>query len=542
VAGQAAAQRTPTFTRADSLRGSLTAPERTWWDVTFYDLNVKLTPADSSIAGYNAITYRVVSPKREMQIDLQQPLVIDSMVQNGRAVKFRGEGNAYFATLDAEQPVGSTQTLTVYYHGRPRAAKNAPWDGGVVWAKDRNGAPWIATAVQGLGASAWWPNKDTQADEPDSQRIAITVPNGIQNVSNGRLRSTRPNADGTTTYEWFVKNPINNYNVAVNAGNYAHFQDVYQGESGELTLDFYPLAYNEEAARRQFAQAKPMLQCFEHWFGPYPWYEDGFKLVETPHLGMEHQSAVAYGNGYQNGYRGRGDLSGTGRGDSWDFIIVHESGHEWFGNNITTKDVADMWVHEGFTNYSESLFVECQQGKAAGAEYVRGVRKLIRNDRPIVGNYGVNSSGSGDMYYKGGNMLHTIRQIVGDDAKWRGILRGLNQTFRHQTVTGEQVKSYVSQQAGTDLGKVFDQYLTTTKIPVLEYRIQGKTLSYRWADAVPGFDMPIDVELPGKKGFTRIRPKAEWQTLKMSKALAAGLVVDENYYVVVRNVGQEKAS
>ncbi|HEX5725384.1 MAG TPA: M1 family metallopeptidase [Longimicrobiaceae bacterium] len=532
-AGAAAQADTTAPTRADTLRGSIT-PQRAWWDVTFYDLHVRVSPADSSIRGFNRITYRVLRPARELQVDLQAPLEVDSMVQDGRRLAFRRDGDAFFVRLAAPQPAGRRKTLTVHYHGRPRVARNAPWDGGFVWTRDSLGALWTATAVQGLGASAWWPNKDTQADEPDSQRVAITVPDPMVNVSNGRLRRTVRNGDGTTTYEWFVASPINNYDVAVNAGRYAHFSDVYQGEGGRLTLDYWPLAYNLERARIQFQQVKPMLRCFEHWFGPFPWYEDGFKLVETPHLGMEHQSAVAYGNNYRNGYRGR-DLSQTGHGLLWDFIIIHESGHEWFGNSITTRDLADMWVHEGFTNYSEGIYTECQQGKAAGARYIIGNRRNVRNDRPIVARYGVNEQGSGDMYYKAGNMLHTIRHVVGDDGRWRSILRGLNAEFRHRTVTGEQVQRYVSRRAGIDLSKVFEQYLTTTRIPVLEYRIEGSTLRYRWANVVPGFDMPVKVTLADGR-YEVIRPTTAWRTAPLRLSRPGAFRVDENFYVEARNL------
>jgi aminopeptidase N len=520
------------FTRADSLRGSI-GPARAWWDVAYYDLNLTVSPADSSVRGSNGITYRVLQPAREMQIDLQG-LTVDSIVQDGRRLQHRRDGDALFVTLAAPQTAGAVKTVTVHYHGEPRVARNAPWDGGFVWTRDPGGDPWVATAVQGLGASAWWPNKDSQADEPDSMRIAVTVPRGMTNVSNGRLRDSVRNADGSTTYAWFVTSPINNYGVAVNAGSYAHFQDVYQGEKGPLTLDYWPLAMHEQAARRQWGRdVKPMLQCFESWFGPFPWYEDGFKLVETPHLGMEHQSAVAYGNGYRNGYRGQ-DLSGTGRGLSWDYIIIHEAGHEWFGNHITTKDIADMWVHEGFTTYSEGLFVECQQGKAAGAEYILGQRRQIRNDAPMVGTYGVNKGGSGDMYFKGANLLHTVRQLVNDDDAWRRILRGLNATFGRQTVTGAQVTEYISREAGMDLSRVFRQYLTTTRIPQLEYRIQGNQLSYRWTNVEPDFDMPVRVTLaPGEYG--QIAPTTSWQTANVRGVTAADFRVDENFYVTARN-------
>jgi aminopeptidase N len=380
----------------------------------------------------------------------------------------------------------------------------------------------------------WWPNKDQRWDEPDSQRIAITVPDPIVDVSNGRLRATTKNDDGTTTHEWFVKNPINNYDVAVNAGQYAHFSDTYDGLGGKLTLDFWPLAYHADTAKVQFKQVKSMLACFEHWFGPYPWYEDGYKLVETPHLGMEHQSAVAYGNHFKNGYLGR-DLSGTSRGMRWDFIIVHESGHEWFGNSITAKDPADMWVQEGFTNYSEGLYTECQAGKAAGAQYIIGSRRNVRNDRPIIAAYGVNQEGSGDMYYKSGSMLHQIRQIIGDDEKWRSILRGLNTTFRHKTVTGAEVEAYVSRRAGIDFSTVFAQYLTTTRIPVLELAVTDSTIAYRWTDVVSGFAMPVRVTLGGRP-FRWIHPTEAWKRERAHLASPDDFLVDPSFYVRTRVV------
>jgi aminopeptidase N len=472
---------------------------------------------------------------QEMQIDLQVPLAVDSMVQEGRRLTYRRDGDAFFVRLATRQRAGDQKTITVYYHGQPVAARRPPWDGGFIWATDSLDHRWVATANEGLGASVWWPNKDYLADEPDSQRIAITVPDPLLNVSNGRLRSTTRHEDGTTTFEWFVTAPINNYNITVNAGHYVHFSDTLEGEAGRLTLNYWPLAYHLDTARRQFAQVTPTLECFEHWFGPYPWYADGYQLVETPHLGMEHQSAVAYGNHFQNGYRGR-DLSGTGLGLNWDFIIVHETAHEWWGNNITMQDHADMWIHESFGNYAEGIYTECQLGKTAGAAYVIGTRIGIRNDRPIIPAYGVNAQGSGDMYPKGGNMLHTIRQIVDDDATWRDLLRGLNQTFRHQTVTGRQVQEYMSQQAGIDLGRIFEQYLTTTQIPEFQYRSEGTTLSYRWANVVPGFAMQVAVMIPGL-GTQVLHPTEAWQTLTLRSRRAAELTVDENYYVTARNVG-----
>ncbi|MBV9879951.1 MAG: M1 family metallopeptidase, partial [Gemmatirosa sp.] len=528
---------TPKTSHADTLRGSFATPGRRWWDVTFYDLHVAVDPKDSSVAGSNGITYRVTGAMpaaRELQIDLMEPLVVDSMVQDGKALTFRRDGAAFFATVGGAQRVGDRKTITVHYHGKPQIARNPPWQGGFTWTADSLGRPWVVTTDQGMGASVWWPNKDTQADEPDSQRVALTLPDPMQDVSNGRLRRTTHNANGTTTYEWFVTNPINNYAIAVAAGTYAHYSETYDGLKGKLTLDYWPLDYHLADARRQFPQSRSMLACFEHWFGPYPWYEDGYKLIEVPNTGMEHQSAVSYGNWYQNGYRKR-DGSGTGLGLKWDFIIVHESAHEWFGNNITAKDQADMWVHESFANYAEGIYTECLFGKDAGAQYIVGNRRGIRNDRPIIPPYDVNDQGSGDMYPKGGEMLHTIRQIVGDDAKWRDILRGLNKTFWHQTVMGQQVQDYISRQAGTNLSKVFDQYLRTTMIPAFEYRIAGDTLVYRWANVVPGFDMPLKVTLDWPELAT-IHPTTAWQRARVKLPNASDFRVDQNFYVVPKPV------
>jgi aminopeptidase N len=522
------AQDSAAVLHADSLRGSIT-PERAWWDVAFYDLRVRINPSDSTIRGVNHISYRVLAPATQIQIDLQRPLMVDSFVQQGRRLEYRRDGNAFFVYLVAPQTPGQQQVLSVYYSGHPRIAKRAPWDGGFVWGADSLGNTWVATACQGTGASIWWPNKDTQADEPDSQRVSITVPDAMKDVSNGRLRAVTPNGDGTTTYVWFVSQPINNYDIAVNAGSYGHITDSYQGEAGSLTLNYWPLAYHLETARKQFSQAKSMLGCFEHWFGPYPWYEDGYQLVETPHLGMEHQSGIAYGNHYLNGYLGR-DLSASGQGLDWDFIIVHESAHEWFGNSLTTADLADMWVHESFANYAEGLYVECLRDKQAGSAYVIGTRKGIKNDMPIVPAYGLNREGSGDMYPKGGNMLHTIRQVINDDEKWRRILRGLNQAYRHQIVTGRQVQEYISAQAGIDLSRIFAQYLTTTRIPNLEYRIEGTTLSYHWTDVVPGFDLPIRVML-ADSGYSVITPTENWSTAHLSLKDESRFAVDPNYFV-----------
>ncbi|PWI30204.1 peptidase M1 [Flavobacteriaceae bacterium LYZ1037] len=517
------------FTHQDTLRGTIT-PEREWWDLTYYHLDVKIAPETKSISGKNTIQYKVLKPYAEMQIDLQEPLKITKVVQNGEELNVRNDGNAHFITLTEAQKKGSIQFIDVYYEGQPKEAVRAPWDGGFTWSEDKNGIPFIATSCQGLGASVWWPNKDHMYDEVDSMLISVNVPKNLTNVSNGKLRSTEKHSDNTVTSNWFVSNPINNYGVNVNIGDYVHFSEVYEGEKGPLDMDYYVLRDNLVRAKNHFKDAPRMIEAFEHWFGPYPFYEDGFKLVEVPYLGMEHQSSVTYGNQYKKGYLGN-DITGSGWGLKFDFIIIHESGHEWFANNITYKDMADMWIHESFTNYSESLFVDFFYGKEASSEYVIGSRKNIRNDSPIIGSYNVNKEGSGDMYAKGGNMLHTLRQLIEDDEKWRQILRGLNKTFYHQTVTTKQIEDYLSEHSGIDLTAFFNQYLRDIRIPTLEYIIENNELKYRWINIVSNFDMPIQVTFDDKKQW--IYPNAEW---KLTPIEGDTIEVDPNFYIEIKKL------
>jgi aminopeptidase N len=523
------------FTRADTLRGTY-GPERDWWNVTKYDLYVKFNLSDSSISGYNVIQFKTLKKGDVMQIDLQEPMILDSILYstNGifgrRIAEIRKDGNAYFISA-GNFAVPHTNypdvSLLVYYHGKPRIAIRPPWDGGLIMKKDKNNNPFVSLACQGLGASVWYTCKDHQADEPDSAEMHITIPDSLICVGNGRFRGKINNGDGTATYDWAVTNPINSYNLIPYIGKYAHFSEVYAGEKGKLDMDYWVLEYNLDKAKDQFKDAPRMMKAFEHWFGPYPFYADGFKLVEAPHLGMEHQSATAYGNGYKNGYRGT-DLSGSGWGLKWDFIIVHEAGHEWFANNITSKDIADMWIHESFTNYSETLFTDYWYGKEAGNAYVQGTRKNISNDIPIIGPYNVNQEGSGDMYYKGGNMLHTIRQVINNDSTFRMILRGLNKTFYHQTVTTKQVEDYISKESRISFSKVFDQYLRTTQVPVLEYKINGYKLSYRYTNCVKGFNLPLKIKL---KSELWIKPTEKWKTLDLYPEGDNSFSVDPNFYI-----------
>jgi aminopeptidase N len=521
------------FTKADTLRGMLT-PLRTCYDINYYHLDIKVDLEKKQINGSNLFCFTAVADFKDLQFDLFDTYRIERIDYRGQNLQFRREFNAVFISFPEILIKGSKHDFKVFYSGAPIIAKAAPWDGGFVFSKDSSGKPWVGVACQGLGASSWWPTKDHQSDEPDSMLISVSVPKGLMNISNGTLRSTTEKENNYTQYNWFISNPINNYNVTLNIGDYAHFSDSFDGESGKLNLNYYVLKDNLAKAKPHFdADVKPMLKAFEHWFGPYPFYRDGYKLVETPYLGMEHQSAIAYGNDYKKGYRGK-DLSGTGLGLFWDFIIVHESGHEWFGNNITSKDIADMWIHESFTNYSEGLFVESIKGKSAGAEYIKGLRKGILNDIPIIGPSNVNKEGSGDMYMKGSNMLHTVRSIIDDDDKWRHILRGLNQDFWHKTTTTDEIAGYINQASGKNLRPVFDQYLRYTAIPILEIKQTGKrSFKCRWKANVENFKMPLKIKTNAKiakwtmQGFS-----TTWQTVRGSS-----IIVDtDNFYIKVNYI------
>ncbi|UIR54638.1 M1 family metallopeptidase [Sphingobacterium sp. SRCM116780] len=488
------------FTRADSLRGNLT-PLRTCYDIQYYHLDVKVDIDNKYISGSNLFRFKATQDFNRLQFDLFANLKVNKVVYKGKELPFKREFNAVFVDFPSKIEKGKIDEFTVYYEGHPQVAARAPWDGGFDWKTDSKGKPWVATACQGMGASVWWPNKDHQYDEVDSMLISVAVPKEVMNVSNGRLVNVEKMKDGYNKYHWKVVNPINNYNVALNIGDYIHFKEDFKGEKGPLTMDYYILRENDQAEKKQhlIKNATETLTAFEHWFGPYPFYEDGYKLVETSHTGMEHQSAVAYGNHYQNGYRGR-DASGTGWGQKWDFIVVHESGHEWFGNNITSADLADMWIHESFTNYSEALFIDYFYGKEANQAYVHGNRSGIQNDSPTQGPYHVNKEGSGDMYPKGGVMLNMIRTMIDNDEKWRAILRGLNKDFYHQQVDYQDIVQYIVNKSGIDLTKVFEQYVQHADIPTLEIRTDASGKVYgRWISEVANFQMPIHLGIKGNK-------------------------------------------
>ena len=516
-----------TTSRKDTLQGGLRV-ERTCYDVLRYDLNIKINIQDKSIVGYNDINFKVVSNTKKIQVDLFDNMKVDSILFKSKKLEYKREFNAVFIDFPANLIKGSEEKIRFYYSGKPIIAKNAPWDGGFVFTKDKQGKPWVAVACQGTGASLWYPVKDSQSDEPDNgATIKVAVPYGLMDVSNGRLIGSEDLKNGYTRWDWEVKNPINTYDITINIADYAHIHD----NLNDLDLDYYVLKENEAKAKSHFEEAKLMLSCFQSKFGTYPFKEDGYKLVETPYLGMEHQSAVAYGNKYKKGYLGS-DLSGTGIGLLFDYITIHESGHEWFGNSITSKDIADMWIHEGFTMYTEVVFVECQFGAEKAQKYMNGMKQNVSNDIPIIGPFGVNKEGSGDMYYKGALLLNTLRHVIDNDELWWKLLLDYSNTFRHKIIDTETVINFFNTKSGMDLTTIFNQYLRYNSIPNLVVRINKNKLEFRWSCDEPNFKMPIDVKVNGDK--IRIQPTKNWQFSSFYiKSLDDIEVLTNDFYVDV---------
>ena len=515
------------YSEADSLRGSLRA-ERDY-DVLKYHLQVQIDPEERYISGFNTITFQAAQELPVMQIDLFENMQIDSIMHGAGKLDYKRKFNAVFVEFADAVKTSETDSIQVFYSGNPIVAKNAPWDGGFVFKEDKDGNPWIAVAVQGTGASLWYPNKDHQSDEPEEALIEIAVPNGLTNVSNGRLINKTDLQNGYTRWSYKVSNPINNYDIVFNIANYVHFQDKYK----DLDLDYYVLPYNLEKAKTQFEEVKPMMDCFYEKFGEYPFKEDGYKLVETPYLGMEHQSAVAYGNHYKMGYLGK-DLSGTGIGLKYDFIIIHESGHEWFGNSLTAKDIADMWIHEGFTTYSEAVYVECRWGKEEALELLEGIRKNIGNQAPLIGDYGVNSEGSPDMYPKGANLLNTLRSIYDDDKLWWNTLKAFTINYRHQTIDTKTVEDFFNAPIELDLQPIFDQYLRHTELPMLEFKEDQDLINYRWKTDVGNFNMPVDIFVNEEE--IRIYPTNNWQQLPEEMEDLDDIEINEKEFYINTNL------
>jgi aminopeptidase N len=534
VAGQTRTNAPPT--REEILRGALT-PLRTCYDVTSYNLDVRIDPATQSLKGSNKILFKTMEDFEKMQVDLFTNMAIEKIVFDDKtSATFTREVNAVFIQLPVQARKGSTHSVTIYYSGKPLVARRPPWDGGISWEHDADGNPWVVVTSSETGASLWWPLKDHPADEPENVTISITVPSGLDEISNGRLKSRTVLADGWVRYEWFVSYPINSYCVTFNIGKYAHFDDEYTSADGEkLTLDYYVLPKNLEKAKEQFKQVKTMLAVYEKYFGKYPFYRDGYKLIECPHTGMEHQSAIAYGNRYLGGYRGR---SSSAVGLQFDFTIIHESAHEWWGNSVTMKDMADMWIHESFGAYAESLFVEDQYGRAEALKYINGKKSNVRNLRPIISEYGLNRKSDGDMYDKGQLALNTLRSVLDDDALWFSILRGIQETFKCENISADDLIGYVNKKSGKDLSYFFEQYYRRAKIPTLAIQTQKEgdsvTARYRWETDVSDFRMPVKVTTaPGKYEF--ITPTFEWQTNQLHGLNPEDFKVAEDlFYVDVR--------
>jgi aminopeptidase N len=524
------------FTRADTLRGMLT-PLRTCYDVTFYDLEIRVDTATQSIKGFNKIYFKVVNDFNKMQVDLFPNMHVDKiLLDDGTQLKYTREYGAVFISLPHILKKNSIRYITFYYSGKPQIAKNPPWDGGFTWKKDKEGNPWIVVTCQGTGASLWWPNKDHQSDEPDSMLISITVPPGLEDISNGRLRKKNTLSDGWTKYDWFVSYPINNYDATLNIGKYAHFSNVYTSSDGEkLTLNYYVMSQNLEKAKKQFKDVNRMLKAYEHYFGKYPFYRDGYKLIEAPHNGMEHQSAIAYGNGYIKGYKG---YASSEVGLKFDFIIIHESAHEWWGNSITSKDLADMWIHESFAAYAEALFVEYYYGYEESLKYINGKKTHVLNDKPIIGPFNVNHEGSGDMYDKGQLVLNTLRSVINNDSLWFATLKGLYNIFKYQTVNNTEIFNCINKLTGTNYNYFFNQYFRTVNVPTLVCQIQKKgnneILNYRWSNVDTNFVMPARVTLSNDK-FDFIYPTINWQKIVLKNIDPDDFKVDtDRFYVNVK--------
>jgi len=522
---------TPVFTRADTLRGML-LPERSCYDVKYYHLDVRVDPATKTIRGSNTILFAVDSAFDRMQIDLYKNLDIDKIIlDDATELAFNREFNAVHVQLPGILKKNSLHSVRVYYGGTPTVAVNPPWDGGLTWTKDSSGSPWVVVTCEGVGASIWWPNKDHQSDEPDSMLISITVPKELEDVSNGRLRDVADLPDGWRRYDWFVSYPINNYCVTLNIGRFAHFNDKYvNGDT--LTLDYYVLPQDLQRAEVTFQQVKQMMDAYWKYFGEYPFIRDGYKLIEAPHNGMEHQSAVAYGNRFLEGYVGR---ASSAVGLKFDFIIIHESAHEWWGNSVTAKDIADMWIHESFAAYAEALFVEHMWGYRESLAYINGKKQNVRNISPIIGIYNVQHEGSGDMYDKGQLVLNTLRSVIDNDDLWFSILKGIQQTFKYQTVTADDIFGYINKRTGNDYTYFFDQYLKYPKIPELIAVVTKKgdsvTAMVRWSADVMDFRMPIRVTT-SKDKYEFIHPTTTWQTIKLGDMRPEDFKIEKDRFYV----------
>jgi aminopeptidase N len=526
-------------THADILRGEY-GRYRANNDLLFYDLNIRVDPEKRFVSGKNTIRFRMLKDDTRIQLDLYDNLKVDKIVQafagnQGQIsarlsipLKYQRDSGAVFIDFPETLKAGRIYTIDFYYSGTPQTTGRF---GGFTFGKDPVGRPWIFTACEGEGASIWWPNKDQWKDEPESMKISVAIPNDLVDVSNGKFLGKTNLHDGYTRWDWLVQYPINNYDVSLNIGSYVHFDD----RLGDLSLDFYALPEDLDKAKKQFSQAKGMLEAFQHYFGPYPFKKDGYKLIQAPYSGMEHQSAVTYGNHFKNGYLER-DWTGVGISPRFDFIIIHESGHEWFGNSVTAADRSDMWIHEGWTTYLECLYVEYMYGHDDYLKYTNAYKIKVRNQQPIIAPRGVNATPPGDQYFKGALFLNTLRSVVDDDKRWWTLLRDFYQHFKYQTIMTEDIVLYFNQQTKMNLKPIFDQYLRHTAVPVLELQFEqpSDVVRYRWQVDEPGFAMPVRVGT--KDHWNIIQPTTEWQRLKSGLRKEDFQVATDLYYVDVRKL------
>ena len=532
IAGTTTGQVAAVPTRADRLRGEY-GPLRSNNDLLSYDLKVRIDPAKKFLSGRNAIRFRMLTDAQRIQLDLSETLKVEKILLGKTELKYQRDSGAVFVDFQKPLKQGRTYKVEFFYSGYPIEIGRF---GGLTFKKDPAGRDWITTSCEDDGASVWWPNKDQWRDEVESMRLRVAAPNGLMDVSNGRFAGKRDLGDGFTEWDWKVHYPINNYDVALNIGHYVHFSD----KLGKLPLDYYVLPENLDKAKAQFTQVKPMMNAYQHYFGEYPFIKDGYKLVEVPYLGMEHQSAVAYGNKYENGYLGR-DWTGVGISKKFDFIIIHESGHEWFGNAVTAADMSDMWIHEGWTTYMEGLYVEYLYGKPDAIKYLNGLKSHLKNDGAIVATdadgktiHGTNQQPTQDQYFKGALMINTLRSVIDDDAKWFGLIRGFYQEFKYKNILTEDVVDYFNRHSGMDLAPIFDQYLRHVAIPILELKFEPGMVSYRWKVDVTEFAMPVKVGAPD--AWQTIKPMVEWQTMKTPLGKEDFRVATDSYYVNVRKL------
>jgi aminopeptidase N len=510
--------------RANVLRGEY-GQHRANNDLLYYHLDVRIDPEKTTIGGKNTIRFRMLKDDKRIQLDLDAALAVDKILLGETALKYEREAGAVFVDFPEMLRAKEDYSIDFYYSGKPRRGGRF---GGVTFGKDPAGRPWIYTSCETQGASVWWPNKDQWRDEVESMDLSVTIPNALVDVSNGRFTGKKDLGDGTTRWDWHVSYPINNYCVSLNIGNYVHFAD----NVGDLTLDFYALPESLEKAKKQFAQAKGMIDAFQHYFGEYPFKRDGYKLIEVPYAGMEHQSAVTYGNHFTNGYYGR-DWTGAGISMRFDFIIIHESGHEWFGNSVSAADRSDMWIHEGWTTYLECLYVEFMYGHDDALKYTNGYKRMVENRRPIISNRGANAWPPQDQYFKGALFLNTLRTVVDDDKRWWTLLRGFHDRFKHKNIMTEDVVEYFNKESGKNLTPIFDQYLRHAAIPVLELKFDEPSgmVSFRWKADLKSFAMPVRV---GTKGnWQLIQPTTEWQSMKTELKRDQFEAATDLYYVAV---------